>query len=269
MATRDDGRVVPLVSLLLLLNTAVAAGQAAGVRGIVLDSSGGALSGVEVRVAGTDSRTTSGASGEFRLHGLVPGRSTLQARRIGFRMAEVAVDLDPVREATVTIKMQAEGVVLPEIEVKGRLDKPARYAATTKYDDFFRRQRAGFGTFITREQIEKSNAFHTLDILRGMPGFRVMMQEADPITAKVRLARCQGPGSNIDVYIDGKLQMVRDSVATADGPKGSRVSVALASISAPHIEMIEVFRGAAEIPGEYDGANACAVIAIWTRWSPQ
>ena len=34
---------------------------------------------------------------------------------------------------------------LPEIEVTARYAKPARYAGTNKYDDYFRRRRIGFG----------------------------------------------------------------------------------------------------------------------------
>jgi hypothetical protein len=268
MLISDNGRTSLLVSLLVLLHAAVALGQTAALGGIVKDSVGAGLSGVEVRVLGTQARATSDAEGRFRLQGLIVGRVTLQARRVGLRPAEVAVDLDPAREAAVTIRMLAEGVTLPDIEVRGRSEKPVKYAGTTKYDGFFRRQRAGFGTFISREQIEKMNVFHAVEILRSIPGVNVTFREADPITARVRVQRCSGPGANIDVYVDGRLQMARDSVAIPGGGVGSRVSVALAGISAPHIEMVEIFRGAAEIPGEYDGGNACAIIAIWTRWSP-
>ena len=266
-------RPVVLLTALLWSVAVPASAQTARVNGVILDSAGGGLSGVEVLVLGSDLRTTSGDGGKFTLAGLPAGRITLQTRRIGYKPVEVMADLDPLREATVSIRMMAEGVVLPEIAVEGRSFKPAKYATTTKYDDFFRHKRSGFGTLISREEIEKMNAFHTVDILRSIPGVNVTMREADPLTARVRFARCSGRSANVDVYLDGRLQIVRDSVAVAGfeqrigGMWGSRISVALASISAPHIEMIEVFRGASEIPGEYNSSNACAVIAIWTRWN--
>jgi hypothetical protein len=262
-------RPVVLLTALLWSVTAQAPAQTARVSGVIVDSMGRGLDGVEVLVLGSDLRTGSRDGGKFTLAGLPAGRITLQARRIGFKAVEVMADLDPLREATVSIRMMAEGVVLPEIEVKGRTEKPERYAATTKYDDFFRRQRMGFGAFISRDQIEKMNAFHAVDILRAVPGVIVTFREADPISARVRFTRCRGPGANADVYIDGRRVAVRDSVEAASGGLGSRVSAALAGVSAPHIEMIEVFRGPSEIPAEYDAANACAIIAIWTRWNPQ
>ena len=261
------GRAGLLVPLMFVVNAAAGHGQTAGVTGVVRDTMGRALDGVEVVVAGINSHAVTGADGRFSLTGLHPGRGVLQVRRIGYRPTEIEITLAAQREETVEIRLVAQTVVLPEIEVKGRNLKPSRYATTAKYDDFFRHQRSGFGTFITRDQIDRMNAFHTADILRSVPGFNVTFRDADPTTAQVRMARCSGRSARINVYIDGTLQRVRDSVESPMGGIGSLVSVALAGISAPHIEMMEVFRGAAEIPGEFDSGNACAVIAIWTRWN--
>jgi hypothetical protein len=260
-------RHLVVLGVLLWSVAAPALAQTGRVSGVVLDSAGRGIEGVEVRVLGSELRAVSGVDGKFAIAGVRSGRVTLQARRIGFSAAELMADVEPEREAVVTIRMRAEGVVLPEIEVKGRADKPERYAGTTKYDDFFRRQRTGLGAFVSRDQIEKMNAFHAVDILRAVPGVNVTFREADPISARVRFTRCRGPGANADVYIDGRRVVVRDSVEAASGGWGSKVSAALAGVSAPHIEMIEVFRGPSEIPAEYDAANACAVIAIWTRWN--
>src|SRR5512145_2997176 len=94
---------------------------------------------------------------------------------------------------------------LPEITVEAdRFAKPARYAATTKYDDFFRRRKTGFGTFITREAIEKMNAFHTHEIIRNVPGVRVSSMSGDPETVRVNFVRCSGGRSNVAVYVDGQ-----------------------------------------------------------------
>jgi hypothetical protein len=40
----------------------------------------------------------------------------------------------------------------------------------------------------------------------------------------------------------------------------------LSRINPSDIEMIEVYRGASEIPGVFHW-NGCAVIAVWTRWN--
>lgn len=40
----------------------------------------------------------------------------------------------------------------------------------------------------------------------------------------------------------------------------------LSRVNPSDIEMIEVFRGAGQIPGVFHW-NGCAVVAIWTRWN--
>jgi hypothetical protein len=164
--------------------------------------------------------------------------------------------------------------VLPTLEVKGRALRPARYAATDKYDAFFRRQRSGFGTFITREQIERMNAFHTHEILRMIPGVKVNSVSADPETARVTFTRCTGGRSNVVVFIDGERLLPYMPISAAAGRgviaerrgQGGQLAEMLSRISAPQIEMVEVYRGTAEIPGELN-EDACAVVFIWTRWN--
>ncbi|MGH7559431.1 MAG: TonB-dependent receptor plug domain-containing protein [Gemmatimonadales bacterium] len=157
---------------------------------------------------------------------------------------------------------------LPELAVKARLTKPVKYAETTKYDDFFRRQRLGFGTFFTREDIEKANAFHTYEIMRNVPGVRLGNVSADPEMARIKFLRCDE--DKVAVYIDGQRQLpakrIRDVGSTIGGNR--ELAEMLSRVSAPYIEMMEVYRGVGQIPGELN-ENACAVVAIWTRWNPR
>jgi hypothetical protein len=247
--------------------------QARHLSGVVRDSTGRGIDGAEVSAPSEGARTTSNAAGEFSLSLSTQGVLTILARRIGFNPGELTVNVDTLSNGKIEFILMPEAAVLPEIEVKGRLAKPAAYAGTTKYDDFFRRRRAGFGTFITREQIERINAFHAFEILRSVPGIAVTPQGGDASATRLRFARCSGPSANAEVYIDGNRQIQRDSVALPGfaykigGAWGSRIAVPLSQISAHEIEMIEVFRGVAEIPAELND-NACAVIMIWTRWNP-
>jgi len=65
------------------------------------------------------------------------------------------------------------------------------------------------------------------------------------------------------VFIDGVLQM--ESERTSGLGEEPTVEM-LSRINPADIEMIEVYRGASEIPGVFHW-NGCAVIAIWTRWN--
>jgi hypothetical protein len=161
--------------------------------------------------------------------------------------------------------------VLPEITVEAdKYAKPAKYAATTKYDDFFRRRKIGFGTFITRDAIEKMNAFHTHEIIRDVPGVRVSSVSADPEMVRIRLSGCE----RVAVYIDGRRLIRPTPTPIPAGSGGIRsmgdntLALMLAQISVPQIEMMEIYRRVAEIPGELN-EDACAVIVIWTRWNPE
>ena len=168
---------------------------------------------------------------------------------------------EPAQPARDTTKAPA---TLPEITVEAdRFAKPPRYSATTKYDDFFRRRKAGFGTFITREAIEKMNAFHTHEIIRNIPGVRVSSMSGDPETVRVNFVRCSGGRSNVAVYIDGQRLIPR-----VGRGQGGDLAEMLSRISAPQIEMMEVYRGTAEVPGELS-EDACAAVVIWTRWNPE
>jgi hypothetical protein len=57
--------------------------------------------------------------------------------------------------------------VLAPVRVQAEAFKPARYNATTKFDEFYRRRARGVGRFFTREDIEgraKSEAFYLLHV---------------------------------------------------------------------------------------------------------
>jgi hypothetical protein len=145
--------------------------------------------------------------------------------------------------------------------VTARYAKPAAYAGTAKFDGFFRRQRLGVGTYISREQIERSNAFHTIEILRGIPGVRADIHPVITDQA-VSFARCgqRDPDYNVTVWIDG--QRIYPEGGSVASPKA--VAEMIARISPTGIEMMEIYRGASQIPAEYH-TDGCAAVVIWTR----
>jgi hypothetical protein len=228
------------------------------------------IEGVDVIVNRRDVRTQTRAGGHFVLE-ILPTDSTVGFRRIGFRPLLLAlIPLPPVRD-TVLVAMEPSAVELPDIIVKGIPSKPLRYAGTTKYDDVFRRRRVGLGTLVTRDAIERGFGRTTAEFLQLIPG--VHYSNGPP--KRLRFARCQNP-QGITVFIDGTRQI-------ASGMSGSGGGVGAGSSSRPgfeespevelvsrvipsDIEMIEVYRGVSEIPGEFHW-DGCAVIAIWTRWN--
>jgi len=70
----------------------------------------------------------------------------LQLRRPGYRAQLLKLDGD----WSGRVLLEPGVFELPEIKVTGRYAKPARYAGTTKYDDYFRRRRIGPATRFRR-----------------------------------------------------------------------------------------------------------------------
>jgi hypothetical protein len=179
-------------------------------------------------------------------------------RRIGYRPLVVKIDPLPPADDTLLVELESVPVQLSEISVVGRATKPLRYAGTTKYDEVFLRHNVGFGTLVTREEIDSRFGLHTYELLQSIPGIRIW--NGPP--KRIRFARCQEPGG-ISVFIDGVRQLAADNTFGV----GEEPAVEMLSrINPADIEMIEVYRGVSELPGVFHW-NGCAVIAVWTRWN--
>lgn len=253
--------------LLLALSTpGCLAAQADSVRAVVegkvLDPVGSPLAQTEI-LWQTDRRSVlSRADGSFSLIVPIRGETVILVRRPGYSAQALRVDLSKGMWRG-TVVMQPGSFRLPEVVVTAKNAKPAEYAGTAKYDDFFRRKRVGLGTFISREDIERSNAFHTIEILRMTPGVKVNIN-GNPASGAVGFLRCspRDPDYNVTVWIDGLRQFPSRGTTASPADVGEMIS----RIGPSNIEMIEVYRGASQIPGEYL-VDGCAVIAIWTRWN--
>jgi hypothetical protein len=257
-----------------LLPVTILAGQSqqAHLVGRVIDAARHPLDAVQVIVNGQDVRTVTGGTGLFSLD-VSKTDSTIHFQRIGYRPGVFALKPLPTPSDTLLVLLEASPVQLSAITVSAEPTKPLRYAFTTKYDDVFRRRRIGLGTLVEREVIDARLGAATEQLLDGIAGVRVW--NGPP--KRIRLARCQQPGG-ILVFIDGVRQV--PSVASAGQDNSGLIFKTrslppmsmdmepeveiLERINPAAIEMIEVFRGASEIPAEFHW-NGCAVIAIWTR----
>jgi hypothetical protein len=243
------------------------------VEGRVVDTDGAPIAGAEIVWQGDKRSVTTRADGSFTLSVAVRGETVVLVRRPGYNPEALRVDLRRgVWRGTIVLAPGAQR--LPDIEAAARYAKPAQYSGTAKYDDFFRRQKLGLGTFISREQIEKMNAFHTLEILRGIPGIHVNVGiPGDPATADIRIPRCESQDhrlGKVTVWVDGQMLIEPSHPPGEKGLYGVGsldLAEQLQRISPEGIEMVEVFRGPSQIPGEFHW-DGCAAIVIWTRYNP-
>ena len=102
-----------LLLMALLLFTSFAFSQALDVNGTVLDGSGMALPGVNVKVKSSSQSTTTDFDGSFKLSGLSKG-TVIVLSYIGFRTQEVSVS-----ENKITVKMSDDAKSLDEVVVIG------------------------------------------------------------------------------------------------------------------------------------------------------
>ncbi len=253
------------------------AGQTDSVRAVVegrvIDPVGAPLSQTEI-VWQTDKRSVmSRADGSFNLVVPVRGPTVVLVRRPGYSAQALRMDLSSGMWRG-TIVLQPGSYRLPDVVVDAKYAKPAEYAGTAKYDGFFQRRKIGIGTFITREDIERSNSVHTLEILRSMPGIKVYVgNPGNPASADIKMPRCKDDLRShllgkVTVWIDGQMQ--QETMSSDQGEHGQnefRLAEMLSRVSAKGIEMIEVYRGPGEIPGQFHW-DGCAAIVIWTRYNP-
>jgi len=241
--------------------------------GRVVDPDGAPIAGAEIVWQGDKRSVLTRADGSFSLSVPLRAETVVLVRRPGYSAQALRVDLTTGIWRG-TIVLTPGSLRLPDIEVSARYAKPAQYSGTTKYDDFFRRQKLGIGTFISREQIERMNAFHTIEILRGIPGIHVNVGiPGDPETADIRIPRCESQDhrlGKVTVWIDGQM-LIESNPAVADaghyGVGSTNLAEQLQRIAPAGIEMVEVFRGPSQIPGEFHW-DGCAAIVIWTRYNP-
>lgn len=226
-------------------------------------------------------QTISDSRGTFRFTGLPTGLVVLHIRALGFQARYFQVELSEAQGWRGTVQLEFVAQILPEVVVRGAAPfwTPPEYAYTHKYDDFFMRMHRGFGTFLGREEIQRRNAGTLLELLQGIPGIRVRWNPpGSPAPTTVRIARCDGNPPPLAFYIDG----IRVVISSGDLPKtagavrfggGDRESQfraeekfeeTLNSIHPRSIEMMEIYRGVSELPGDL-ARDVCAAIVVWTH----
>ncbi len=225
------------------------------IAGRVVSPAGNPIEGVDVSISGTGLTATTDADGMFRLLAIPPGRHYVRVRRIGYNAQLLVAEVRAGEAKQVEIALDRGAYELPELKVAATAAKPIEYGWTTRYDDFFRRQRVGLGAFLSRDDIDKRKPFRTPNLLVGFAGIRLRFYDLSPTGTAVEFSRCP----NVGVWVDGYRQ--RYGVA---GRASRDLGEYLNNLIPSQIEMMEVYRGPSEMPAEFID-DACAAIVIWTR----
>jgi hypothetical protein len=235
-----------LLALLAAASNGFAQSSAATLVGVVRDTSGAPVALARLSSAGI--LAISDTAGRFRLRGLPDGATILAVRRLGFAPRDTAVQVAQGRIDSLVVVLNVLPLDLPgvttEAETRARLFLPQFYR---------HRESSGGGHFFDRQQLDSSRTNRLSDVLRHVPGMRITSDRVVPGRTSVRTGRSSsGRDCPPDFWIDG----VRVTGFTVD------------EIPLDDIEAIEVYKGPAALPPEYNsrfGNPACGTIVIWTR----
>lgn len=216
------------------------------VTGRVADAVGTAIVKAEILVSHTEIRGESGSDGRFDLDGVPAGPVEIIVRRLGYSPAKIPLELNDGELRDIRVLLSPVAMMIDSVAVTASAPTPEK-----AFGGFEARKARGFGTFITREQIDKKNPRVTTDLFRTVSGVKLLRESGTPTVVSTRLgstAYCP-----VRYFIDGSnYPLYGQSIDTM--------------IQVADIGAIEVYPGGATVPPQFGGReSACGVIAIWTR----
>ena len=208
--------------------------------------------GAVVRLREAGRSTTTNSRGLFVLNEVPAGLEVIEVEVLGYEDIVRPLQIYGGRSQQIEVLASSQPFELDPILVTVR--------SRTWFSDragLESRMAIGAGHFILREDLEDRPGATTLgDVLRDVPGVRV---------------RRQGGGINGQyiVQLRGAANMANEACTPnifVDAVPLGRDSGLFSDILSFDIEVVEVYRGASEVPGEYSGGDSrCGVVAVWTR----
>jgi hypothetical protein len=201
--------------------------------------------------------------GQFVFHLRAKGDYLLHATRLGYATTITdPIAVDSASETDVLLPLIRRPVSLDTVIVVARVVPPAQKQLPYLVDaGFYRRQRLGFGYFLTRADIEKRDPIVLGDVLHDLPGVRVSCGSSLHCTVTMRGAKTMFMRKVCSPSI------VLDGVLLSPGGTGGSSDVGIDSPLNPfNLEAIEVYPGPAGVPVQYGGyLSPCGAIIAWSR----
>ena len=201
------------------------------------------IPGALVQIAGTDRRAVTDQAGRAEITVPTRGLHRVTASRLGYSSTSRNIVVEESRPASLRIALAVDPLRLAEVRVAAERTPPR------KLDDFFQRESRSLGHFITPDDIARRRPHQFSDLLRDVPGLRVNCRFGGCDVASAR-ASMAGRRCPMQFYIDGMRVF----------------NMSPSEIPAPDVLAVEVYRGASEIPAEFNrGTAMCGVIVVWTQ----
>ncbi len=209
------------------------------------------LDGVEVLVKDLGLRGITNARGLFKIADVPWGQHTLVFNHPFYGTQEQVIRVVGGRSHDVQVHLSPEAVQMPPILVRV---KPRRwYGDMVSLED---RINLGLGHIMTREQLQQRQPMHLADALRSIPGVDVVQSGSSmsgSFTVTMRNAQnMAGVKCPPAVWVDGVKWRHSADVFT--------------NILGIELDVVEVYRGPAEVPGEFmDSSATCGAVIVWTQ----
>lgn len=235
---------------------------------VLVDSIEAPIKGAEIHLQGSRFRVQSDSAGGFKLTGIAPGRQLITVRRLGFNPVTAVLNFVAGDTLESDFLLVPSATRLAGVNVTGKKPTPGMA-------EFERRRAAGFGRFITSEQLEKMAGRQMIEVLGVVPG-PVLVRSNSTSAAWVAGGRGQqsvggsfvldradkakgAPGGKCwaAVYLNGALVF------------GGQPGEALFDVNTLPVDQIggvEFYNGAGSMPVEFNGArNTCGALVIWFK----
>lgn len=215
-------------------------------RGQVLDHANDTpVANATVRLSHTTFTVLTGADGTFVFPRVPVGEYELRIEHPAYAVARTLIQAHRY-DLLAVVRVTPEAIPLAAIAVTAfsrRLDNVG----------FYERERRGIGSFLNRQQIEAARVQFSSDLLRKVPGVRLLTNTARrdaPRSFTIGRGNCR-----FRFVVDG-TRMLPD--------------FELDNLPVNHIEGIEVYAGMSQVPAAFravaDATGAsCGVIAVWMR----
>jgi hypothetical protein len=155
------------IASLLFVVAAPLAAQSGVIRGVITDSAGRPIRGVEVLALKTDRAGRTDAQGLYTITRVPWGQTVVMARLLGYRPAEQAVTVGDSGEATLNLTLGTAIQIIDTVRITSH-----DHCQPYRFDGFDCRRDAGIGQFRGPEELRALRSVYWADMFEGFAGLR-------------------------------------------------------------------------------------------------
>jgi outer membrane receptor for ferrienterochelin and colicins len=240
-----------LVAIVLTAVPSVQAQRAAVLRGRVLSETvEQPIEGATISLSGQAQSARSDSVGGFRLAGITAGKHTVIVRRVGFAPLSSSMSFVAGDSVDADFMLDPSVQTLPDVEVNATIME-------RKLADFEERRKIGIGHFLTQQDIEKRLSRKFTDIVRILPGLKIVRFGAD----EFYIASARGKQAFL-IQHGCPVAMMIDGVYVDQGPGNDPNRL----IDPSFLIGVEFYAGPAQMPARFNNTRGtCGLLVLWTK----